>query len=274
MDDFALNSLTDIVHAWQSQSHDAGLLLTNMFPDDRKIADWLSRGAVEVVSGFADCRLLVVHEDGFDRIFYAAKSFDAVARTCSAYTDNNAVDCVMDVVGPQAVQADATVKLKESGFEVRKSLTRMLRRVSSSEVAVRPNSRPAAERDALQISDALHRFFDVRAEQLPCVDEVRDLCVNGASFVVEEGDAIHAFLLGEVHGKKGMVRYWFTMPAGRCKGVGGSVMHAFFDHCKAMDSTFQELWVLDDNENAIKRYQHYGFNFDRLKDTVFEKKMK
>ena len=30
----------------------------------------------------------------------------------------------------------------------------------------------------------------------------------------------------------------------------------------------QYFWVKADNENAIKRYQHYGFAFEPLKDVV------
>ena len=30
----------------------------------------------------------------------------------------------------------------------------------------------------------------------------------------------------------------------------------------------QYFWVKTDNENAIKRYRHYGFEFEELKDTV------
>lgn len=267
-----LNSSTDIVHAWQSQSHDAGLLLTNLFPDERKIADWLSRDAVEVVGGFDDCRLLVVREDGFERIFYAAKSLEAAAKACHMYADKHAVNFVLDVVGPQTIQTEALLRFGDNGFVVRKSLTRMQLRSVESWVNTVSDVRLASEKDAAQIHAALHQFFDARAEQLPCLNEVTELCQTGASFVIEERVGITSFLLGEVHGKKGVVRYWFTLPEGRGKGSGGAAMRAFFNHCKTNGSTFQELWVLDDNEIAIKCYQHYGFNFDRLKDTVFEKK--
>ena len=262
----------DVVREWQAQAHDAGLVITNLFPDDRKIADWIARDAVAVVNGFDDCRLLVVREAGFDRVFYASKSLEAAAAACRTYADGQGSECVLDVVGPQTVQTDALRRFGDNGFGVRKSLTRMQRRVSEQELKLASDVRPACENEAARIFAALHQYFDARSEQLPSIAEVGELCKSGASFVVEDRGEIVAFLLGELQGKKGLVRYWFTMPAGRGNGVGSAVMHAFFNHCQYKGATFQELWVLDDNENAVRRYLHYGFKFDRLKDTVFEKK--
>jgi len=34
------------------------------------------------------------------------------------------------------------------------------------------------------------------------------------------------------------------------------------------DTKRQYFWVKTDNENAIKRYQHYGFAFEPMKDVV------
>ena len=275
MEGRASKRFTTEVMDWLAQARNAGYMLTNLFPDERKIADWARRDAVSLVSGYSGCRLLVVHEDGFDRLYYAANSFKAAALACKSYFAAHVAECVLDVVGPQTVQTEAAEAFMEAGFGVRKTLTRMQRRKAgetASPVSRKGEVREVTVADARIIYDALRQFFDMRAEQLPSLEEVELLCDGGASFVVPaECGGIAAFLLGELQGKKGQVRYWFTMPPERGKGVGGSVMQAFFEHCRRRGSTFQELWVLDDNEAAIRCYEHYGFAFDRLKDTVYDK---
>ena len=34
------------------------------------------------------------------------------------------------------------------------------------------------------------------------------------------------------------------------------------------DTKRQYFWVKTDNDNAVKRYQHYGFQFEPMKDVV------
>ena len=62
------------------------------------------------------------------------------------------------------------------------------------------------------------------------------------------------------------LRYWFAHPVARGKGVGGRLLKAMF--AAGSDTKRQYFWVKTDNENAIKRYQHYGFAFEPMKDVV------
>lgn len=259
--------------AWQAQARNAGLMLTNFFPDPRKMDDWVQRVAVYSVDDSVDCRLLVVKEENFLRLFYSANDINVAAKVCSGFQQSVNEVCVLDVVGPAPVQDIARNAFEGVGFNVYKSLTRMQRRkgVESYECNHTALSRLAIEEDAIHIYGALREYFDIRAEQLPCLDEVRQFCSNGSSYVAVEGSTVCSFLLGEIQGRKGTVRYWFSAPEGRGKGAGSVVMHAFLDHCLECGCSYQELWVIDDNENAIKRYEHYGFAFDRLKDSVYIK---
>ena len=259
--------------AWQAQARNAGLMVTNFFPEPRKMDDWIQREVVSAVDGSEGCRLMVVKEDGFHRLFYAAADIDEAANACEALQRQVDEVCVLDVVGPETIQAATRISFGRVGFAPYKTLTRMQRRkgvvsYDGNQMAV---PRLATEADAIHIYGALHKYFDVRAEQLPCLEEVKGLCTNGSSYVAVVGSTVCSFLLGEVLGRKGTVRYWFTAPEGRGNGAGGVVMRAFLAHCLECGCSYQELWVIDDNENAIKRYERYGFAFDRLKDSVYIK---
>lgn len=262
----------DGILAWQARARDAGLVLTNLFPDPRKMADWLHREAVFAVDGNEGCRLLVVKENGFDRLFFGASSIEAAAATCSHYQTDCGRVCVLDYVGLADAQQVAASVFAQNGFETMKTLTRLSRRQTVFEGKfVDSDCRSARVEDAEQIYEMLQSYFNPYAEQLPTKDMVSDLCITGLSFVVCKADKITAFLLGEGQGKKSTVRYWFSLPGSRDVGCGGMVMRRYFSRCAEMGIVSQELWVIDSNDNAIKRYDHYGFKPGLLKDYVFIK---
>jgi len=260
------------VHDWLAQARNLGYTLTNLFPDDRKIADWLRRDAVVAVSGYDGCRLLIVHECGFDRLYFCTNDIGAAARACAQYQDSHGQPCVLDYVGMAQAQQAATAAFVQNGFKTLKTLTRLSRR---GEVVEEPleseGCRQAQVDDADQIYGLLQSYFNPFAEQLPTRGMVAELCNTGFSFVVCNDGLIKAFLLGEGQGKKSVVRYWFSMPDSRDAGCGGKVMRKYFARCAEMGIAVQELWVIDTNGNAIKRYEHYGFKPGLLKDSVFIK---
>lgn len=49
-------------------------------------------------------------------------------------------------------------------------------------------------------------------------------------------------------------------------GIGSSLYKKVMFESKNIKR--QMLWVVSDNENAIKRYEHYGFKLDRFIDNV------
>jgi len=265
------------ISLWQVESRDADFRISNLFLDCSKAADWIRRQAVYSVEGDEACRLVVVMEDGFERIFFAAKSISDAANSCARYRNERNVSSVFDFVGIESAQAEARREFGRVGFSVLKSLTRMQRRVADTAIcaARKPCGdfifREADRSDSLQVWNELQSNFDARAEQLPCKEEVAELCASGFSYVATVSGTVVAFLLGQRQGRRGTVRYWFVAHDGRNSGVGGVLMQEFFSRCKVEGIITQELWVIDDNENAINRYEHYGFQFDRLKNVVFIK---
>lgn len=258
--------------AWQAQARNDGLTLTNLFPDPRKMGDWMRRKVAFAVVGIADCRPLVIHEDGFDRLFFCATSIEAAAKACGAYQMACGNVCVLDHVGMAQTQQAAASAFAENGFEIMKTLTRLSRRQNVFvEKTDDLDCRFAEECDAKPIYGLLQSYFNPFAEQLPTEEMVADLCVSGLSFVVCKDGIIQAFLLGEGQGKKSVVRYWFSLPDNRNAGCGGQVMRRYFARCAELGVVAQELWVIDTNDNAIKRYDHYGFRPGMLKDYVFIK---
>ena len=105
-------------------------------------------------------------------------------------------------------------------------------------------------------------------EQIPSVEEIEKWIDKQAIYVVRGNadEPILGFVIFDLSPATLYLRYWFVHPSARGKGVGGRLLKAMF--AAGRDTKRQYFWVKADNDNAIKRYQHYGFNFEPMKDVV------
>ena len=97
---------------------------------------------------------------------------------------------------------------------------------------------------------------------------MHDWIATRAILVARDGTGhdITGFVIFDLSPAALYLRYWFVSPGARGGGVGGKLMRSMF--AAGLSTKRQYFWVKTDNENAIKRYRHYGFEFEELKDTV------
>ena len=126
--------------------------------------------------------------------------------------------------------------------------------------------RYASEKDVPVISQYLHEYFDERTEQIPYDEELVDYIKQGHILVCEENGVMAGFLIFELNATTLYLRYWFTHPEFRDKKVGSRLLRRFFEEGK--ETKRQLFWVIRSNENAIKRYKHYGFKEENMYDYV------
>ena len=84
----------------------------------------------------------------------------------------------------------------------------------------------------------------------------------------EEGEII-GFVIFESSRSTHYLRYWFVHPKHRDKKIGSILLKTFF--YEGRNTRRQLFWVITDNENAVKRYEHYGFKNEAMKDYVLTK---
>ena len=125
---------------------------------------------------------------------------------------------------------------------------------------------PASENDLEEISDCLHEYFDERLEQIPYDEELLEYIKNGYVLVVKNADKLSGFLIFEKNASTLYLRYWFTRPEYREHGIGAKLLRQFFH--EGLSTKRQILWVIEENENAIKRYVHYGFRNEDMHDYI------
>ena len=76
-----------------------------------------------------------------------------------------------------------------------------------------------------------------------------------------------ALLFFETVGLSSTLRYWAVDLAFQSRRLGGAVIRHYF----AIHSGVRRflLWVATANQNALTKYQHYGYAADGLFDLVF-----
>lgn len=203
----------------------------------------------------------------FWNIFYCSTSIEDLGNDLSAFLGMHAAaTMIFDIVG-RDVQCQPVVELFcANGCHEATSLVRMTKPTSPIEYVVDDTVRCAEEVDMPEISRLLHAFFDEQTEQIPYDEELQEYARQRHVLVCEENGKLAGFLIYEINATTLYLRYWFTHPDFRDKKVGSRLLRRFFEEGK--DTKRQLFWVIRSNENAIKRYKHYGFAEENMCDFV------
>ena len=120
------------------------------------------------------------------------------------------------------------------------------------------------------VFNALQKDFDPLCEQLPTLREINDFTQRRQLLLIKNGKRLCGFLIFELSGTTTWyLRYWYTSPEYRNQRIGAKLLKAALVIGKSTKR--QQLWVISDNENAIKRYEHYGFQKEQIYDYVMIK---
>lgn len=242
--------------------------VTNFYWDANKHPYWLDEGTL-LVEGGDKCHLLLHHNEGFVNLYYIATSFDAIASSVSMM--NVGADLVIDLVckGEGEIEREC---FKSIGFKPYNHLFRMshVGLMDQPDWIADPNVQYGKVCDAMLVAEALHAHFDPLCEQLPSLKELEDYAVRQQMLVMKDGNKLQGFLIAEKNGMTWYLRYWYTSPDYRNQGIGAKLLRTSL--VQASETKRQLFWVIADNTNAIKRYEHYGFKRENMNDYVMIKR--
>lgn len=237
--------------------------LTNFFPERRKVEIWTSHECLYVID-FEETVLFLKKDDDFTYIFYCSTTKVNLLKTLEKLPKD--VPYVFDQIVDARTDSTLVDSFRLLGFNVRKSLVRMSKINESKEVLAPNNSFIATENDIQEIYYLLHEHFDKYAEQIPTKEELCDFITTNHSLLFKIEGIIAGFILFDQTPSTSCLRYWFVNPKYRNQGVGSALFHEYIKRCAACSRHL--LWVVEDNENAVKRYEHYGYKTEKLKDYV------
>lgn len=242
--------------------------LTNFFLDPVKHGLWIEKGDC-YIEHLGSTLFIVKQSPTFWNVFYCSTTIDGFGTDLSSFIAEHPTNTMMfDIVG-RDVQCQPMVELFLSkGCKKATSLVRMTRMANPFIYSPDATIHKATEAGIPQVSLLLHKYFDAQTEQIPYDEELMDYARQGHVLVCEEQGLIAGFLIYELNTTTLYLRYWFTHPDFRDKKVGSRLLRRFFE--EGRDTKRQLFWVIRTNENAIKRYRHYGFVEENMFDYVIQ----
>jgi GNAT superfamily N-acetyltransferase len=242
--------------------------LTNFFLDPVKHGLWIEKGDC-FVDRLENTMFIIKKSPTFWNVFYCSTTLDVFSPDLSIFlAEYTGTTLMFDIVG-RDVQCQPVVELFQGkGCKVATSLVRMTRMAEPFDYDPDATIRKATEADVPQVSQQLHEYFNAQNEQIPYDEELMDYARQGHVLVCEEQDRMAGFLIYELNATTLYLRYWFTHPDYREKKVGSRLLRRFFE--EGRDTKRQLFWVIRTNENAIKRYRHYGFAEENMYDYVMQ----
>lgn len=242
--------------------------LTNFFLDPVKHGLWIEKGDC-YIEHLGSTLFIVKQSLTFWNVFYCSTTIDEFGTDLSSFmAEHPAKTMMFDIVG-RDVQCQPMVELfRSKNCKEATSLVRMTRMAEPFDYISDATIRKATEADIPQVSLLLHKYFDAQTEQIPYDEELTDYARQGHVLVCEEQGLMAGFLIYELNSTTLYLRYWFTHPDFRDKKVGSRLLRRFFE--EGRDTKRQLFWVIRSNENAIKRYRHYGFAEENMFDYVMQ----
>ena len=102
-------------------------------------------------------------------------------------------------------------------------------------------------------------------EQLPLVEELEKMIEQKHVLLSMREGHVAGMLLFDLNAML-YLRYWLVLPEYRNQGVGSELFRQFL--WEGRETKQQILWVNQANENAIVRYEHYGFKKENMYDYI------
>lgn len=243
-------------------------VITNFFADPVKHRLWIKKG--DCFTERVNNTLFIIKKSlSFWNVFYCSTTLDAFGNDLEEFQAKySTTTMVFDIVGREK-QCQPLVELfKAKGCKEATLLVRMTKMTEPMDYKQCDTVRYASEKDLPLVSRYLHTYFDERTEQIPYDEELVDYTRHGHTFICEEDGQPAGFLIFELNATTLYLRYWFTHPNYRDRKVGSRLLRRFFE--EGVKTKRQLFWVVKSNENAIKRYKHYGFNEENMYDFVMQ----
>lgn len=251
-----------------AQARNVDRILTNFFPDEQRMSPWCANGTLSC--GEAGKTTFLVHDQGsFSNLYFLTEKAECLREDVGELLKTRGDErVVVDVLGPDRVRIPQEEALKVNGFSVQAVLQRMGRKTPVENVAADAAVVCAVAVDVDNVKALLDEYFNAEQEQLPTANELKRWAERGELKIVRNvTGGVDGFVIYDLSSAQLYLRYWFVHPESRGKGVGGKLMRMMF--AAAAQTKRQYFWVKTDNENAIIRYQHYGFGMEPIKNSVW-----
>jgi hypothetical protein len=242
-------------------------LSSTLFAPQAQIDRWISNRELSWQEA-AETVLVQRQDRGFSRLYHVSAGIPNLEQ---ALTEIQAIEpLVVDLIGKPQDLAEISNAYQRAAFCEHTSLIRMAR-IGSPFLEASIDTAGVDFATASDV-DGLHRFFlqllDPFADQMPTKDDLRIAVEQQSVLTVRQqpDSPLGAALVFERTGLTSALRYWYVDPALHNRGLGGLLMRRFFALCAGCRRFL--LWVVENNQDSVTKYRHYGFEPDQLTDRI------
>ena len=244
--------------------------ITNFFLNEEKHKVWIETNQFFYMQ-YEDCILLLFNhkEEGFANLFYYSVSLETLKLCLKQFIQNNkTLVTFIDIVGREVMCTPVVDIIKSIGGKEETRFIRMSKIGKPTEITVHNENglQYATTSDLIEINMLLHNYFDKQLEQLPLQKELEQMVENKSVIRCIKDDKVAGILIFDRTPSTLHLRYWLTLPDFRNRGIGSVLLRRFL--LEGKDTNRQILWVMKSNENAIMRYEHYGFKSENMFDYI------
>lgn len=245
--------------------------VTNFFIDEKKILTWILDKSFFFIQK-EEVVFFIKKNDTFYSLFFIASTIiDLQASLNLLLKEYTTLTFVSDIIIKEENSEIQSV-FEKSDFQIYTSLFRMnkLHYDPLIEFSIITNLKEAVYTELDELIRLFNQYFDPYAEQIPNKSELLDWINVKNILVYKINNKIIGFIIYDLNGSTIYLRYWFVHPEYREQKIGTALFKYFL--FKGRSTKRQLLWVIKSNDNAIKRYKHYGFieekmfNFVMIKD--------
>jgi ribosomal protein S18 acetylase RimI-like enzyme len=240
--------------------------VTNFYPDKAQICLWIHLKIffkLELTEGVV---FFLKKNSDFCNFYFCSKSLESLENAISIFHNSQHIKVSVDIIGSKQMIHSIVNLMGYYDFKIIRKLTRMTRAASSFSEVADEHMTIATKTHASEIEILLYEYFDPYSEQLPLIQEIESWIKNKRVIIYSENSKVIGFIIFDLFGAKSYLRYWFVHPEFRDRKIGSKLLRKFFKICEK--SKKQVFWVVDDNVNAINKYEYYGFKAEPMHDYV------
>ncbi len=266
--------ISEVINAHNLAKNFKRKFITNCFLTHEQFIKIIKNGILYQVH-IGEVVFLLKKNRGFFNLYYYASCTDELTKSISILletTKNETI--VVDLVTRDELCLEKSV-FEQNNFNLYTSLIRMcgFGKIRHSEVSNFKNVRNARLDDIDVIMHLLDTYFDPISEQLPDTIDLSVWIEQDNIILFEKQGKVVGFIIYELKPTILYLRYWFVHPDFRDLKIGTQLFKEFLLRGKGINR--QLFWVIRTNENAIKRYHHYGFKEEKMYNYVMiNKKIK
>ena len=235
--------------------------VTNLYENEKVIDSWIQKNIFYNVS-IDEVVFFIKKNKGFYNLFYLATTNEALEKGLNKLLNRNSDLLYVSDIVTKDKNPDIKILFENAGFSEYRTLIRMYRMEKYNPNDYIPDSNLIIAPKNLidEIYRLINAYFDPFTDQLPTKENLFDWILKENVLAFINAEKVIGFIIYDLVGVTLYLRYWFVHPEYRDRKIGSKLFGLFLNI--GANSKRQIFWVISTNENAIKRYRHYGFKED------------